>query len=71
MLGLLTSLLFLRGAFRDSAAADPSAKARVLAEGISEAMNGTAFGLLASLVALVPAVVFGVRLVREARTTKS
>lgn len=32
---------------------DPSQKARILAEGISEAMNCTAFGLLAAIVALV------------------
>ena len=32
---------------------DPSAKARILAEGIAEAMNCTAFGLLSAIVALV------------------
>src|SRR5262245_33460737 len=32
---------------------DPSQKARILAEGISEAMNCTAFGLLSAIVALV------------------
>jgi biopolymer transport protein ExbB/TolQ len=32
---------------------DPSQKARILAEGISEAMNCTAFGLLAAIVALM------------------
>src|SRR5262245_25582586 len=32
---------------------DPSQKARILAEGISEAMNCTAFGLLAAITALV------------------
>ena len=30
---------------------DPSQKARILAEGISEAMNCTAFGLLAAIIA--------------------
>ena len=32
---------------------DPSQKARILAEGISEAMNCTAFGLIAAIVALI------------------
>jgi len=32
---------------------DPSQKARILAEGISEAMNCTAFGLLSAIVALI------------------
>src|SRR4029434_945677 len=32
---------------------DPSQKARILAEGISEAMNCTAFGLIAAIVALM------------------
>ena len=32
---------------------DPSQKARILAEGISEAMNCTAFGLLSAICALV------------------
>ena len=32
---------------------DPSQKARILAEGISEAMNCTAFGLMAAIIALV------------------
>jgi biopolymer transport protein ExbB/TolQ len=32
---------------------DPSQKARILAQGISEAMNCTAFGLIAAIIALV------------------
>ena len=32
---------------------DPSQKARILAEGISEAMNCTAFGLIVALIALI------------------
>ena len=55
LLGLLITVLFLRGAFSATATADPSQKARLLAEGISEAMNGTAFGLVISCVAFVPA----------------
>ena len=34
-------------------AIDPSQKARILAEGISEAMNCTAFGLIVAIIALV------------------
>ena len=34
-------------------AVDPSQKARILAEGISEAMNCTAFGLISAIVALM------------------
>lgn len=67
VLGLLSTVLFLRGAFRDTASVDPSEKARFLAEGISAAMNTTAFGLVISIVALVPAVAFGVRLWREGK----
>ncbi len=51
VLGLLSTVLFLRGAFRDTASVDPSEKARFLAEGISDAMNGTALGLAISIVA--------------------
>lgn len=68
LVGLLSTLLLLRGAFGGVAKVDPSEKARVLAEGISQAMNGLAFGMVISLVAFVPAVVFGVRLVRERKT---
>jgi biopolymer transport protein ExbB/TolQ len=70
IVGLLVTVLLLRGAFGGTARVDPAEKARVLAEGISEAMNGTAFGLVISVVALVPTLVFAVRLVREKRTTK-
>lgn len=65
ILGLAVSALFLRGSFNSTASADPSQKARLLAEGISESMNATAFGLIVSLVAMVAAIVFGVRLARE------
>ena len=36
-----------------SESVDSSAKARILAEGISEAMNCTAFGLIVALIALI------------------
>ncbi len=44
---------------------DPSQKARVLAEGISEAVNCTAFGLIAWL----PSVVVLTLLLKKARRT--
>ena len=59
------TMLMLQGAFRGTASGDPSEKARVLAEGISESMNATAFGIVISLLAMVATVVFAVRLVRE------
>ncbi len=71
LLGLLFTVLFVQGAFRATATADPSEKARLLAEGISNAMNGTAFGLLLSCVALIPAVIFGVRLYRDSKRGKT
>lgn len=67
VLGLTVTVFFLRGAFRVTADADPSQKARLLAEGISEAMNGTACGLVISCVALVPTVIFAVRLYRDSK----
>ncbi len=51
---------FLYGArvFRHLDAADPTEKARALAEGISEAMNASAFGLLLAVTALAWLLVF-------------
>lgn len=53
--GLFGTILGLIKAFGavGGESVDPSQKARILAEGISEAMNCTAFGLLAAIVALV------------------
>ena len=67
LLGVATTVLFLGGAFRGTASVEPAGKARFLAEGISEAMNATACGIVVSLLALVPMVVFAVRLSREPR----
>jgi biopolymer transport protein ExbB/TolQ len=67
LIGLAATVLFLRGAFAGAAAADPSEKARVLAEGIAESMNAMAFGLAVSVIAIVPTVVFAVRLHRESK----
>jgi biopolymer transport protein ExbB/TolQ len=41
------------GSFRAVAAADPATKAQKLSEGISHALNCTAFGLMVALVSIV------------------
>lgn len=46
VLGLLGTVIGLKRAFAATALADPSTKSQMLAEGISEAMNATAFGLV-------------------------
>src|ERR1700755_1054524 len=51
--GLLGTVTGLIAAFGAVANADASSKATMLAKGISEAMNCTAFGLLAAIVALI------------------
>lgn len=51
--GLFGTVLGLIMAFGAVAGADAASKATMLAQGISEAMNCTAFGLLAAIVALV------------------
>jgi biopolymer transport protein ExbB len=51
--GLFGTVLGLIMAFGAVAGADASSKATMLAQGISEAMNCTAFGLLAAIVALM------------------
>jgi biopolymer transport protein ExbB len=67
LVGLVTTVLFLRSSFHDTAAVDPSEKARFLAEGISESMNATAFGMIVALLAIAPTIVFAVRLYRESK----
>ncbi|MCA9531277.1 MAG: MotA/TolQ/ExbB proton channel family protein [Myxococcales bacterium] len=62
-LGLLANLSMLTGlfgtvwglivAFAAVAGADPASKATMLAQGISEAMNCTAFGLISAIIALI------------------
>jgi len=69
--GVGVSVLFLGRAFKDTDGADPSQKARVLADGISQAMNGAAGGLIVSLAAVVAALAFAVRLVRERRAARA
>jgi biopolymer transport protein ExbB len=51
--GLLGTVSGLIGAFAAVANADASSKATMLAKGISEAMNCTAFGLMAAIIALI------------------
>jgi biopolymer transport protein ExbB/TolQ len=52
LLGTITGLIKSFGAVGGESV-DPSQKARILAEGISEAMNCTAFGLIVALTALI------------------
>jgi biopolymer transport protein ExbB/TolQ len=59
------------GAFAHVADVDPSRKARVLAEAISEAMNLTAAGIVAQLVGCVVALVLGWTLLRRTATLVS
>src|SRR3954463_5648831 len=52
LLGTVSGLITSFGAVSGESV-DPSQKARILAEGISEAMNCTAFGLIVALIALI------------------
>jgi biopolymer transport protein ExbB/TolQ len=52
LLGTVTGLIMAFGAVSGESV-DPSQKARILAQGISEAMNCTAFGLIVAIVALI------------------
>lgn len=63
--GVGLTALSLRQAFARTATAPPSDKARVLATGISEAMNGTVFGVIAGLLALAVFLVALVMLLRK------
>ncbi|MCB9629190.1 MAG: MotA/TolQ/ExbB proton channel family protein [Sandaracinaceae bacterium] len=51
--GLFGTVIGLIGAFAAVAGADSASKATMLAKGISEAMNCTAFGLIAAISALI------------------
>ena len=66
-LGLAVTLLSLFISFQHTATVDPSDKARALAEGISSSMNTTAAGIVVSGVALIPMLVFAVRLYRDSK----
>jgi biopolymer transport protein ExbB/TolQ len=52
LFGTIVGLIRAFGAVGGEAV-DPSQKARILAEGISEAMNCTAFGLISAIIALI------------------
>src|ERR1044071_7958645 len=52
LLGTVTGLITSFGAVSGESV-DPSQKARILAEGISEAMNCTAFGLIIAILAII------------------
>lgn len=51
--GLLGTIIGMIGSFRAVSAADPAEKAARLSEGISHALNCTAFGLLVAIVSIV------------------
>jgi biopolymer transport protein ExbB/TolQ len=51
--GLFGTVLGLILAFKAVAGSDPSSQAQMLAKGISEAMNCTAFGLISAIIALL------------------
>jgi biopolymer transport protein ExbB/TolQ len=53
LLGLLGTISGLIGAFAAAAKIDPSQKAELLATGISEAMNCTAYGLIVAIFSLL------------------
>ena len=53
LLGLLGTVVGLIGAFAALGEADPTEKADLLSQGISEAMNCTAFGLMVAIPALI------------------
>ena len=69
--GMAVTAFLLRGAFEHEPSVDPSQKARVLAQGISEAMNGAIYGAVVSILALIPMLVFAVRLVRGQRAARA
>jgi len=64
LVGLAATVLGLVHAFGAVADVDPSQKARVLAQGISDAMNYTATGLAVQYIACAVALVAGWKLLR-------
>lgn len=51
--GLLGTIIGMIASFRAVSAADPATKAQKLSEGISHALNCTAFGLLVALISII------------------
>ena len=64
LFGLLGTITGLIHAFQSIASSDPSQKATMLAQGVSEAMNATAFGIIAA----IPLMLFHVYI--QSRTVK-
>lgn len=69
LLGLVMTVIELVRSFDAVSRVDPSSKARLLAEGISSAMNWTVFGLLTLPIAVVVAFVAAFRLLRARELT--
>lgn len=63
--GLLGTIIGMIGSFRAVAAADPAEKAQRLSEGISHALNCTAFGLLVAIISIVAFGYFQLRIQRS------
>src|SRR5690606_34480473 len=51
--GLFGTIIGMIAAFRGVADADPAEKARALSQGISHALNCTAFGLMVAIISIV------------------
>jgi biopolymer transport protein ExbB/TolQ len=64
LVGLMGTIIGLITSFGAVAKADPATKAAMLSQGISEALNCTAFGLLVAITAVVA---FGFLQIRIAR----
>lgn len=62
--GLLGTILGMIGSFRAVSAADPAEKAQKLSEGISHALNCTAFGLLVAIISIIAFGYFQLRIQR-------
>ena len=64
LIGLLGTIIGMITSFRGVSDADQASKAQMLSQGISEALNCTAFGLLVAIVAIVSYGFFQVRIGR-------
>lgn len=69
-LGFVMSAIALRRAFDTVGTIDPSEKARTLAEGISNAMNWAATGLIPLPIAVAVCFFAGYRLLRATRESE-
>jgi biopolymer transport protein ExbB/TolQ len=66
-IGVAVTNFWLQRAFREAAGMEPSEKAAVLARRISESMNGAACGIGVACFALVPTIIFAIRLYRDSK----